>query len=169
MNKLDIEAAAQLVALGMRPKQLPARDAVYAELVARYGQDDDFNAAVQAVAAGLGLVVLAVGRQTGIVLAAQEDSVFEIKMDEYAKRAAFGGRRGAEKVIHGVIHMAVAALGFPRPDDLANDTYVGRVSVEQVDAMVREACRVLEERARAADANDDPLEDAPALERAWRA
>jgi hypothetical protein len=165
----DVESAAQLVALGMRPKQLPARDAVYADLVARYGQDDDFKAMVHAVAAGLGLVVLAAGRQTGIVLAAQEDSVFEIKMDEYAKRASIAGRRAAEKVIHGVIHMAVAALGFPRPDDLANDTYVGRVSVEQVDAMVREACRVLEERARTADANNDPLEDAPELERAWRA
>jgi hypothetical protein len=153
----------------MRPKQLPARDAVYSDLVARYAQDDDFKSIVQAVAAGLGLVVLAVTRQTGIVLAAQEDSVFEIRMDEYAKRAAIGGRRGAEKVIHGVIHMAVAALGFPRPDDLANDTYVGRVAVEQVDAMVRETCRVLDERARAAEANNDPLEEAPDLERAWRA
>src|SRR2546430_4059435 len=95
----DVESAAQLVALGMRPKQLPARDAVYAELVARYGQDDDFKAMVHAVAAGLGLVVLAAGRQTGIVLAAQEDSVFEIKMDEYAKRASIAGRRAAEKVI----------------------------------------------------------------------
>ena len=35
--------------------------------------------------------------------------------------------------------------------------------------MVREACRVLEERARAADANNDPLDEAPDLERAWRA
>jgi hypothetical protein len=164
-----VESAARLVALGMRPKQLPARDAVYADLVVRYGQDDEFKTIVQAVAAGLGLVVLAVTRQSGIVLAAQEDSVFEIKMDEYARRTAIGGRRGSEKVIHGVIHMAVAALGFPRPDDLANDTYVGRVSVEQVDAMVREACRVLDERARAAEANNDPLEDAPELERAWRA
>jgi len=165
----DAESAARLVALGMRPKQLPARDVVYAELVTRYRQDDDFKGIVNAIAAGLGMVVLAVTRQSGMVLAAQEDSVFEIRMDEYARRTAIGGRRGAEKVIHGVIHMAVAAIGFPRPDDLANDTYIGRVSVEQVDAMVREACRMLEERAKAAEANNDPLEDAPELERAWRA
>jgi hypothetical protein len=153
----------------MRPKQLPARDPVYAELVARYVQDDGFKQVAQAVAAGLGLVVLAVSRQSGAVLAAQEDSVFEIKMDEYAKRTSIGGRRSAEKVIHGLIHLAVAALGFPRPDDLANDTYVGRVSVEQVDATVQEACRVLDERARTAEENHDPLEDAPQLEHAWRA
>lgn len=165
----DVESAATLIALGMRPKLLPARDAVYSDLVTRYAQDDDFKAMVHAVAAGLGLVVLAVGKQTGAVLAAQDDSLFEIKMDEYAKRAAIGGRRGAEKVIHGVIHMAVAALGFPRPDDLANDTYVGRVAVEQVDSTVREACRVLDERAKQAEENNDPLDDAPDLERAWRA
>lgn len=165
----DAEAAARLIGLGMRPKQLPARDPVYAELVARYAQDDGFKHLVHAVAAGLGLVVLAVGRQSGAVLAAEEDSVFEIKMDEYAKRTSIGGRRGAEKVLHGLIHVAVAALSFPRPDDLANDTYIGRVSVEQVDATVREACRVLDERARAAEENNDPLEDAPQLEHAWRA
>jgi hypothetical protein len=165
----DAHAAAHLIALGMRPKLLPARDAVYGELVIRYGQDDTFKALVHAVAGGLGLLVLAVSKQSGIVLAAQEDSVFEIKMDEYARRTALGGRRGAEKVLHGIIHMAVGALGFPRPDDLADDTYVGRVSVDQVDAMVREACRVLDERARTAEENNDPLEDAPDLERAWRA
>src|SRR5215470_11303651 len=59
------ESAARLVALGMRPKQLPARDAVYADLVLRYGQDDEFKTIVQAVAAGLGLIVLAVTRQSG--------------------------------------------------------------------------------------------------------
>jgi hypothetical protein len=165
----DAQAAAQLIALGMRPKQLPSRDATYAELVTRYSQDDPFKALVHAVASGLGLLVLAVSKQTGIVLAAQEESVFEIKMDEYARRTSVGGRRSAEKVVHGIIHMAVAALGYPRPDDLANDTYIGRVSVEQVDAMVREACRVLDERARSADQNNDPLEDSPDLERAWRA
>ncbi len=47
--------------------------------------------------------------------------------------------------------------------------YVGRVSVEQVDGAVREACRLLDERAKAAEQNSDPLSDAPELERVWRA
>ncbi|MQA07716.1 MAG: hypothetical protein GEU98_04015 [Pseudonocardiaceae bacterium] len=165
----DAESAARLVALGMRQKQRPSRDAVYTELVQRYAQDDAFKEQVHAVAAGLGLVVLGVTMQSGTVLASTEDSVFEIKMDEYAKRSAIGGKRSAEKVLHGLIHLAVAALGFPRPDDLANETYVGRVSVEQVDGVVREACRMLDERAKHAEANNDPLESAPELERAWRA
>lgn len=165
----DAQSAAQLIALGMRPKLLPSRDVTYGELIARYSQDDVFKGMVHAVAGGLGLLVLAVSKQSGIVLAAQEDSVFEIKMDEYARRAAIGGRRAGEKVLHGIIHMAIGALGFPRPDDLANDTYIGRVSVDLVDAMVREACRVLDDRAKTAEENNDPLENAPDLERAWRA
>jgi hypothetical protein len=165
----DAEAAARLVTLGLRPKQLPARDADYAELVRRYGADDDFKGMVNAVAAGMGLLVLAVSMRTGAVLAATEDSIFEIKMDEYSRRAALRERRDVDKVLHGLIHLAVAALAFPRPDDLANDTYVGRVSVEQVDGVVREASRLLDERARNAERNQDPLEDAPELERAWRA
>lgn len=164
----DAEAAAQLVALGMRPKLLPSRDALYANLVNRYREDDVYKDLVHRVAAGLGLVVLAVNAQSGAVLAATEESVFEIKMDEYARRTALQNRQ-ADKVLHGLAHLAVAALAFPRPDDLGNDAYVGRVSVEQVDAAVREACRVLEERTNGGGSvNSDPESEAPELERVWR-
>ncbi|GAB2770704.1 hypothetical protein JOM49_006695 [Amycolatopsis magusensis] len=165
----DAEAAARLISFGMRPKQLPARDVVYGDLVRRYGEDSAFKQLTHAVAAGLGLMVLEVSTAAGAVLAATDESVFEIKMDSYARQSKIRERRDTEKVLHGLIHLAAAALGFPRPDDLANDTYIGRVSVEQVDGMVREACRILDERAAAAEANNDPLADAPELEQAWRA
>lgn len=165
----DVESAARLVSFGMRPKQLPSRDVVYGDLVRRYGEDSAFKQLTHAVAAGLGLMVLEVNLQAGAVLAATDESVFEIKMDSYARQSKIRERRETEKVLHGLIHLAAAALGYPRPDDLANDTYIGRVSVEQVDAMVREACRILDERAAEAEANNDPLADAPELEQAWRA
>ncbi|RZQ65675.1 hypothetical protein [Amycolatopsis suaedae] len=165
----DAEAAARLISFGLRPKQIPARDVVYGDLVRRYGEDSAFKQLTNAVAAGLGLMVLEVSSQSGAVLAATDESVFEIKMDSYARQSKIRERRDTEKVLHGLVHLAVAALGFPRPDDLANDTYVGRVNVEQVDAMVREACRILDERAAEAEANNDPLADAPELEQAWRA
>ncbi|SFQ50690.1 hypothetical protein SAMN05421810_108159 [Amycolatopsis arida] len=168
MNTLDVESAARLVSFGMRPKLLPSRDVVYAELVRRYQEDSAFKQLTHAVAAGLGLMVLDVGPAAGAVLAATDESVFEIRMDGYARQAKIRERRETEKVLHGVIHLATAALAYPRPDDLANDTYVGRVSVEQVDGMVREACRVLDERAAAAEANNDPLASSPELEQAWR-
>ncbi len=160
----DTETAARLVGYGMRPKALPGRDPDYADLVRRYREDDEFRTTVQRVASGLGLVVLAVDTGPGIVLAATEGSVFEIRMDEYARRTALANR-GADKVLHGIAHLAVAALAFPRPDDLGDDSYVGRVSVELVDGAVREACRVLNERAAGPP---DPESDAPQLEEVWR-
>jgi hypothetical protein len=164
----DAADAARLVALGLRPKQLPARDLVYADLVRRFQQDPVFADLVEAVAAGLGIAVLAVTTQSGAVLAPMTDSIFEVKVDEYARRVSLRDRQ-LEKVLHGLIHLAVAALCFPRPDDLADDTYIGRVAVDQVDQVVREACRMLDERAAAGDDNADPLQDAPALEQVWRA
>jgi hypothetical protein len=164
----DATDASRLIALGMRPRQIPARDMAYADLVTRYTEDDTFADLVNAIAAGLDLKILGVTTASGAVLAAREDSVFEVRIEEYARRTALSGR-GIDKVIHGLAHLAIAALAFPRPDDLANDTYVGRVSVEQVDAVVREACRVLETRSAVAEQNEDPLDTAPDLERAWRA
>nr|WP_158890030.1 hypothetical protein [Amycolatopsis anabasis] len=165
----DVESAARLISFGMRPKQLPGRDVVYADLVRRYAEDSAFKQLTNSVAAGLGLMVLDVSTQAGAVLAATDESVFEIKMDSYARQSKIRERRETEKVLHGLVHLATAALGYPRPDDLANDTYIGRVSVEQVDGVVREACRILDERAAKAEANNDPLSDAPELEQAWRA
>lgn len=163
----DAGDAARLIALGLRPKQLPSRDLIYADLVRRYRQDPVFADLVEAVAAGLGLAVLAVTTQSGAVVAAMSDSIFEVRIDEYARRVSLRDRN-VEKVLHGLIHLAVAALCFPRPDDLADDTYVGRVAVEQVDQVVREACRMLDEAAATAEDNPDPLHGAPMLEQMWR-
>lgn len=90
------------------------------------------------------------------------------KFDDYARRPVLGERRDLERVLHGLAHLAIPALAFPRPDDLAADTYVGRVSVEQADSVVREACTMLAAKAAAAEETGDPLEGAPELERAWR-
>ncbi|WFE54899.1 hypothetical protein [Micromonospora sp. WMMD1155] len=172
MNRPDVtdtEQAARLVGMGLRGKQVPDRDMTYRELVHRYQQDEVFAASVDAIADGLGLTVLDVTKRSGIVLAAQPGSAFEIRMDEYARQAKLRERRDTEKVLHGIAHLAVAALSFPRADDLANDQYVGRVSVESVDLVVRETCRLLDERANRDFSNTDPSADEPELERAWRA
>ncbi|WP_221639337.1 hypothetical protein [Nocardia bhagyanarayanae] len=122
---------------------------------------------VAAVAAGLGLVVLEVDQRSGIVLAAEAGSVFELKLEDYAS-PRMPGRRDTERVLHGLAHLAIAALAFPRADDLANDFYPGRVSVELVDTVVRETCRVLEQRAERRGDLSDPGADELELERLWR-
>lgn len=161
----DAADAARLVSLGLHPKLLPARDAEYGELLRRYRDEPAFARLADAVATGLGLVVLEVSTRAGMALAGEEDSVFAVRMGDYARRATADS---ADRFLHGLAHLAVAAMAFPRPDDLADDGYIGRITVNGVDAFVRQACRKLEERAEEEGENTDPQSGAPGLESAWR-
>ncbi|WP_238153637.1 hypothetical protein [Streptomyces xinghaiensis] len=161
----DAADAARLVSYGLQPRLLPARDADYAELLRRHRDDPAFARLADAVATGLGLVVLEVSSRAGMVVTAAEDSVFAVRMGDYARRAVSDT---TDRFLHGLAHLAVAALAFPRPEDLADDGYIGRITVNGVDAFVRQACRRLEERAEAAGENTDPATGAPGLEAAWR-
>ncbi|MFI1965053.1 hypothetical protein ACH429_13215 [Streptomyces pathocidini] len=161
----DAADAARLVAFGLQPKLVPARDAEYAELLRRHREEPGFARLADAVAAGLGLIVLEVSSRAGMAVAAAEDSVFAVRMGDYARRASADS---GDRFLHGLAHLAVAAMAFPRPEDLADDGYIGRITVNGVDAFVRQACRRLEERAEERGENTDPASDAPGLEAAWR-
>ncbi|MFF0385571.1 hypothetical protein ACWEIK_18665 [Streptomyces sp. NPDC004673] len=161
----DAADAARLVAFGLQPKLQPARDQEYTELLRRYREDGAFARLADAVATGLGLVVLEVSPRAGMAVTAAEDSVFAVRMGDYARRTTADS---ADRFLHGLAHLSVAALAFPRPEDLADDSYIGRVTVNGVDAFVRQACRRLEERAEESGENTDPVTDAPGLESAWR-
>ncbi|MEU7074358.1 hypothetical protein AB0B30_35370 [Streptomyces narbonensis] len=161
----DAADAARLVSFGLQPKLLPARDAEYTELLRRYREDPAFARLADAVATGLGLVVLEVSPRAGMAVTAGEDSVFAVRMGDYARRAS---PDSADRFLHGLAHLAVAAMAFPRPEDLADDAYIGRLTVNGVDAFVRQACLRLEQRADEQGENTDPASDAPGLEAGWR-
>ncbi|HET9380703.1 MAG TPA: hypothetical protein VFP69_07715 [Streptomyces sp.] len=161
----DAADAARLVSFGLQLRLAPARDQEYAELLRRYRDDPPFARLADAVATGLGLVVLEVSPRAGMAVTAAEDSVFAVRMSEYARRTSADS---GDRFLHGLAHLAVAALAFPRPEDLADDAYIGRVTVNGVDSFVRQACRRLEERAERQGENTDPATDAPGLETAWR-
>ncbi|WP_042365364.1 hypothetical protein [Streptacidiphilus neutrinimicus] len=161
----DVADASRLVSFSLQPKLLPARDTEYAELIRRYRDDPSFARLADAVATGLGLIVLEVSSRAGMAVAAAEDSVFAVRMGDYSRRAA---SESTDRFLHGLAHLAVAALAFPRPEDLADDGYLGRITVNGVDAFVRQACRRLEQQADLSGDNTDPSSDAPGLEAAWR-
>jgi hypothetical protein len=165
LTPADAADAARLVAFGLQPKLLPARDAEYTGLLRRHRDDPYFARLTDAVAAGLGLVVLEASLRAGMAVTAAEDSVFAVRMGDYARRVSTDS---GDRFLHGLAHLAVAALAFPRPEDLADDGYIGRITVNGVDAFVRQACRRLEERAEERGENTDPATDAPGLEAAWR-
>lgn len=165
LTPADAADAARLVSFGLQPRLAPARDQEYADLLRRYRDDPPFARLADAVATGLGLVVLEVSPRAGMAVTAAEDSVFAVRMGEYARRTSADS---ADRFLHGLAHLAVAALSFPRPEDLADDGYIGRVTVNGVDSFVRQACRRLEERAEQQGENTDPASGAPGLETAWR-
>ncbi|QKW05423.1 hypothetical protein HUT18_02560 [Streptomyces sp. NA04227] len=165
LTPADAADAAALVAFGLQPKLQPAREREYTDLLRRYREDPPFARLADAVATGLGLVVLEVSPRAGMAVTAAEDSVFAVRMGDYARRTATDS---TDRFLHGLAHLAVAALAFPRPEDLADDGYIGRVSVNGVDAFVRQACLRLQERAEEQGENTDPASDAPGLEAAWR-
>ncbi|MFJ4921806.1 hypothetical protein [Streptomyces sp. NPDC088725] len=165
LTPADAADAARLVSFGLQPKLLPARDTEYTELLRRYREDTAFARIADAIATGFGLIVLEVSPRAGMAVTAAEDSVFAVRMGDYARRASTDS---GDRFLHGLAHLAVAAMSFPRPEDLADDGYIGRITVNGVDAFVRQACRRLEERAEAEGENTDPSTEAPGLEAAWR-
>ncbi|GAA4234999.1 hypothetical protein GCM10022254_41220 [Actinomadura meridiana] len=164
----DIEAAGRLVSYGFRPKVRPFRDLDYAALVRRYNEDPEFERIVQRYAAGLKLRVIGVTGSAGAVLAPLPGSFFETKLEPYARLFRQAQHRETERVLHGIVHLAAAALGFPSPADLADDKHVGRVSVKEIDRVVQDICKELDARAAAAGETGDPPQDEPELERVWR-
>ncbi len=163
----DTRDAARLISLGLRPRLKPARDADYAALVRRYRGDPAFAAAVTSIAVGLELVIIDVDDSHGLVAAATEESPFAVRMTHYAKRTGSEGH-AAERILHALAHLGAAAMAYPRPADLANPAHVGRITVDGVDLFVREAARLLAEKATEAGEDADPPAGRPDLEAAWR-
>ncbi|MFF0451109.1 hypothetical protein ACFYT4_32805 [Streptomyces sp. NPDC004609] len=165
----DAEAATRLIGFAFRPRLLPHRDAEYAALVRRFDEEPAFEDLVRRCATGLGLQVLGVTMRAGAVVVPVPGSVFETRLESYARQARQSHQREAERVLHGLAHLAIAALCFPRPQDLADDSYVGAVTAAVVDKHVRHTCQELAERSAEAQENSDAPLEAPELERAWRA
>lgn len=161
-----IRDASRLIGYGLRPKLVPARDDDYRQLVRRARTDDEFASAVRAVADGQDLAVLEISDRAGVVVAARDHSVFAVRITDYARRTG-GEGKATERVLHALAHLGAATLAFPRPADLADESYLGRITVDGVEAFVREAAGRLGERA-AAEGEVDLSNDEPSLEAVWR-
>lgn len=156
--------AGRLVQWGLRPLTRPAQEAEYRELVERYFDDVAFRTIVREMADGLGLHVLDVSEH-GVVLASQEQSVFALKPADFRP----GGSKVDDRLLDGLAQVAIAATVFPRARDLDDDADIVRapLTVDEVDAQIRQLCERLSDEARGApdpDANDEHR----GLIEAWR-
>jgi hypothetical protein len=156
--------AGRLVQWGLRPLARPAQEAEYRELVERYFDDGAFRTTARDLADGLGLHVVDVSEH-GLVLAPQDDSIFALKPADFRP----GSSKVDDRLLDGLAQVAIAATVFPRARDLDDDPDIVRapVTVDEVEAQLRQLCERLSEKARGApDPNAD--DERRGLIEAWR-
>lgn len=157
----DVSNAARLIAFGFQPTQTPGRtDGEYRALVERHRTDPAFAQAVQAVARGFDLTVIAVDQRAGIVLGPTAETKFAASVADHIPRPA-------DRPIAALAHLAIAALAFPRPETLDDDDH-GRITVNHVDDLVTAAAQELDRRAQESGDDDGAPADQPDLVLLWR-
>jgi hypothetical protein len=138
--------------------------AEYQHLLDRYRDQVPFRECVQAICAGLGIEIAAVGPM-GMVLTATDDSIFAMTPTDYRRSGS-----ADDRLIDGLILVAILATMYPRAQDLEEDTQVVRppVRVEDVEKTLRTLCDQLEV---ASQHQPDPsVQDlAAGLVEAWQA
>lgn len=160
----DAFQAARLLQWGLRSKARPVQEPEYRELVQRYFDNTEFRTLVRQMADGLGLRVLE-ANEHGLFLSPMPESVFAFRPADFRP-----GRSSAEeRLLVGLVQIAIAATIFPRQRDLDEPSQVARqpVTVEEIDTNVRAIC---DSYAHAAASNGDPdaSEIGQGMEEAWR-
>lgn len=160
----DVFLAARLVQWGLRSKARPVQEPEYRELIQCYFDNTEFRTLVRQMASGLGLRVLE-ANEHGLFLSPVPDSVFAFRAADFRP-----GRSSAEeRLLVGLIQIAVAATIFPRQRDLDEQSQVARqpVTIEEIDANIRTICDSYA-RAAASDGDLDASEIERGMEEAWR-
>jgi hypothetical protein len=157
-----IRDAARMIQWGLRVRARPAQEPEYKRLVDLYHDDPSFRNAVRAVADGLGLVLVDVG-DYGAIVAPIEDSVFALRGADFRPASS----SVEDRLLDGLIQLAIAATVFPSPRDLDEDPAIARppVSVTEIEASLRALCERLAEQAKA---EPDPIQGQEGFEEAWR-
>ena len=127
----DARDAARLVRYACQPRVRPLADKSYHELLDRYRSSSEFRELVDAIADGLTLLIVAAHPEEGIVAHPHPDGIFTYRLVDYQK-----GIKPTERMLVGLIHIAIAARAYPTPTDLEEET-IKRVSVAEVDAFIR--------------------------------
>jgi hypothetical protein len=154
--------AARLVQWGLRVRARPAQEPDYKRLVDLYHDDTAFRGTVRAVADGLGLAVVDVG-EYGAVIAPMDDSVFSLRGAEFRPTHS----SVEDRLLDGLIQIAIAATVFPTARDLDDDPAIARppVTVSEIEDSLRALCERLAEQARD---QPDPIQGHEGFEEAWR-
>ena len=89
----------------------------------------------------------------------QEGSVFALRLSDYKSSLTV-----EDRLLHGLVHLAIAAYCYPTAASLDDEAAVQRVSATGIERYLRDVCERLAGRL----ADVDPRDDQPELEQAWR-
>jgi hypothetical protein len=103
--------------------QNPVTSKDYSDLLRRYDDDTILRTVADGLCDGLGLRVLYIGKH-GLVLTATDSSPFRLTAENYRS-----GMSSEERILQGLIQVAVAAYSFPRAETLAQDDDVQPASM----------------------------------------
>jgi hypothetical protein len=137
------ERCGRLLRFALHKRLLPSDDVEYLEIVREFLSSAPFQDITHAFAHGLGLRILSVSTQSGVVLGTGEDSPFQLQREDYRSRMS-----ASERIVQGLIHLAIGAWCFPRAEDLreAEDVLPARMTVEQLVEYLHAMCEELKAR-----------------------
>lgn len=159
MDTSIIKNAARLIAFGLTPQKRPTNDVDYASLISAYHDEPEMQRAMLDICLGLGLRLLDVS-EYGVVLGSTVGSPFGLTVQAYQEDLS-----GDERLLHGLVHVGLAAYLYPRPEELEAEADVRQVTVMELDAFIRELCELA---ARKAPEKSDAPAQFPDLESAFR-
>jgi hypothetical protein len=151
--------AGELLRYAMDPRETPFQSKRYSTLMNQLYTSSTFKLIFESVAQGLEIQILAYSPH-GVFVAGRERSPFAFKLEDYKS-----GMRAEERVVHGLLMLAVAAYCFPTVEVLDQDDQIlrPRFTVEQVVTFVQELCKVCK-----TNNPDDPEQGTPELQLAWQ-
>ncbi len=156
----DLGAVGELIGYGLDPRLTPGRNVRYADLVALYNREPDFERAVTETALGQGLQTLGCSPIYGLVLTATDSkSPYHMGLDHYAAMTT------NERHMNALVFLAIAAAAYPTPEALeATDGPLPSVTVGGVVRLITRISQRIKEQAGEAD----PPIDEPQLEPLYR-
>lgn len=156
--------AGRLLHWGLQVKARPVAEEEYQTLLDRYLDHAEFRHQVQQFAQGLGLIILDADVH-GLILSPSGESVFSLPGSEFHATSSLAD----DRLLDGLVQVAIAATVFPAAADLADVVTVARppITVEEIEFTLRHLCDQLAEEAL--HTPDPPATDeAAGLLEAWR-
>jgi hypothetical protein len=140
--------AGLLIAFALRPKKYPWAEREYADLLHKYGENSSLRTVVDNVLEGMGLRIVSLSEH-GLIVRAEENSPFRLFADDYKANMS-----SSERILHGIIQVAIAAFTFPKAEvlDQDDDVLPAPVSPQQLAEYLRKFAE--EEASRAAGQPD---------------